>query len=74
MGWDIHCDFEGCNAEIDHRPHYRCGWAHDDTGCGGYFCADHLLQLFGGGARCPTCLAAYRAVESVKELHQGVAA
>lgn len=39
------CDADDCRAEIDRGLAYCCGGMHDggEEGCGGYFCADHLL-------------------------------
>lgn len=57
-GYDVEavCEEKGCATEIDRGLAFLCGQVPggDETGCGGYFCADHML----GDQKCTRCAAA----------------
>ena len=43
---EAECDQAGCSARIDRGLAYVCGSMHEggDSGCGYYFCAEHLVS------------------------------
>lgn len=56
------CDLKGCDEKIDRGLYYVCGDMHDggEYGCGGYFCAAHLLMGVGLPEQmCEACADAY---------------
>ncbi len=52
---EAECDKPGCNERIDRGLAYLCGQTPggDEYGCGGYFCAKHML----GDQMCESCAA-----------------
>lgn len=52
------CDEKGCKTKIDRGLGYVCGDMHGggEYGCGGYFCAEHLVYIgFPKGQFCLKC-------------------
>jgi hypothetical protein len=53
------CEHPECSAQIDRGLAYLCGQMHgqdDDTGCGHYFCGEHLIVGTGAGNQmCEPC-------------------
>jgi hypothetical protein len=52
------CDYPGCNERIDRGLSYVCGGQPygGETGCGLYFCIEHLYCSQGPGNICIRCL------------------
>lgn len=61
VGYGVHavCEHPGCAKHIDRGLAHLCGAMHgqdDDTGCGHYFCGEHLLVGAGvGNSICEPC-------------------
>lgn len=53
------CEQPGCETSIDRGLDYLCGNTPggDETGCGGYFCGEHLFGVYedGVGQQCGAC-------------------
>lgn len=54
---DATCDADSCDTEIDRGLASVCGPMHGggEDGCGGYFCASHLVVGMGASQLCDAC-------------------